>query len=42
MEDSKICFRCFAYIPKDSIYCPSCGINLNKEELEIKEIKTKG
>jgi class 3 adenylate cyclase/tetratricopeptide (TPR) repeat protein len=42
MEDSKVCFRCFAYIPKDSIYCPSCGINLNKEELEIKEIKTKG
>jgi len=42
MEDSKVCFRCFAYIPKDSVYCPSCGINLNKEELEIKEIKTKG
>jgi len=42
MEDSKVCFRCFASIPKDSIYCPSCGINLNKEELEIKEIKTKG
>jgi ribosomal protein L40E len=43
MEDSKVCFRCFAYIPKDSIYCPSCGINLNlrRANFLLKELSEK-
>lgn len=36
MENRKVCFKCFAYIPEDALYCPSCGVNLISEEKEAK------
>ncbi|MEO0276280.1 MAG: adenylate/guanylate cyclase domain-containing protein, partial [candidate division WOR-3 bacterium] len=41
MEDRKVCLKCFAYIPGDALYCPSCGVNLFPEK-EKKGAKVEG
>ncbi len=46
MEESKVCSKCYAYIPEDSIYCPSCGIHISEVEQNLeyitKDIHTTG
>lgn len=38
MENNKICIRCHAYIPEDSLYCPSCGKYLLEGEPRLENI----